>query len=370
MTNDSGSALGLREVALPRASVSDRILGWTAAALSRAQRRMDAPWRKIGFTAAALALAFLSRVLADPVLPPGFPFLTFFPAVVLTTLIAGVRAGIGAAVVSAALAWYFFIPPFNTFDLTGGAGVALVFYAFVVGIDIVLITVMQRAVDRLSQEEQRSAALAEQRELLFKELQHRVANNLAMISGLLNVQRRIVEDQEAKQALAQAASRITLVGQIQRALHDPSRQRFELGEYLERLTRDLLEASGVKVAARVQCEMIEVPGDRAMLISLVAAELLTNAMKHGIGERPNGVLAVSLLRDADPEWAVLSVRDDGPGLSPQALERQSRSLGMQIVHNLARQLGAALDFRERQGTEAVLRFPIEKAPVGAFDAAA
>lgn len=368
--NDSDSAANARGVGAIRASVSDRVLNWIAAVLRRVQADVKAPTRRIVFVIVALALAFGSRWLADPFLPPGFPFLTFFPAVVLTTLIAGVRAGTAAALGSALLAWYFFIPPAQSFGLNPGAAVALIFYMVVIGIDIVLIAVMQKAIERASHAEKRSAALAKQRELLFQELQHRVANNLAMISGLLNVQRRIVENHQAKQALAQAASRIALIGQIHRALHDPQHQSFNLGAYLGQLTRDLVEATGAKIDLRLQCEPIDVPGERAMLISLIAAELITNAIKHGIGARPNGKLDIELRRGADVEWASLSVRDDGPGLSSEDLERQSRSLGMQIVESLARQLGGNLHFTNARGTVGQLQFPIERSAQPSLTAAA
>lgn len=97
---------------------------------------------------ACLAATALRTVL-DPALPPGFPYLTFFPAVVLTTYLYGLRPGIACAVLSGIAAWYFFIPPFHTFALTGHIVVALAFYAFVVVVDIALIHGLRRSADRL-----------------------------------------------------------------------------------------------------------------------------------------------------------------------------------------------------------------------------
>lgn len=93
--------------------------------------------------AAALRMAF------DSALPPGFPYLTFFPAVVVTTYLFGLRPGIVCAVLSGLVAWYCFIPPAHTFVLTWHIVVALGFYAFVVALDIALINGLRRTTDHL-----------------------------------------------------------------------------------------------------------------------------------------------------------------------------------------------------------------------------
>jgi two-component sensor histidine kinase len=364
------TSVAIEAAAPSSASFASRSLHWTARLLSRGQGLMATRLRRYSFAVIALALAFGARLSADAVLPSGFPFVTFFPAVVLTAFFAGVRLGFVSAAVSALLAWYFFIPPFHSFGFDGGVAVALAFYGFVVTIDLALIAIMQKAIDRLSAEEQRSAKLAEQRELLFQEMQHRVANNLAMISSLLNVQRRHVEDAEAKQALAQAEGRILLVSSIQRALHDPQMQHFYLGSYLERLTRDLIEAAGAKVDCRIACDSLFISGERATWLSLMAAELITNALKHGIAARAEGMLEIELFRASEPGWAVLRVRDNGPGMPEDAVSQRGGSLGMQIMQNLSRQLGAALHFANEEGTVAQLRFSLDRTPPSALDAAA
>jgi PAS domain S-box-containing protein len=92
-----------------------------------------------------IAVAWLLRMLTDPLLPSGFPYVTFFPAVIITSFLFGVRLGSVAAIVSGLLAWYFFIPPERSFVLTSGAGFALAFYVFVVATDLALVHWMQSA---------------------------------------------------------------------------------------------------------------------------------------------------------------------------------------------------------------------------------
>ena len=94
--------------------------------------------------------AFGLRWAADEAMPPGFPYVTFFPAIIITTYLHGVRPGILCAVLSGLSAWYFFIPPFHTFILSWHILVALSFFSFVSIVDIVLIHRVQAATERLS----------------------------------------------------------------------------------------------------------------------------------------------------------------------------------------------------------------------------
>lgn len=120
---------------------------------------------------ATFAGALLLRWALDDALPPGFPYLTFFPAVVLTTYFCGVRPGVICAVLSGLAAWYFFIPPFNSFALTKTVAMALGLYAFVVGVDIALIHFMQITASRLRRTQMTAQELAERNELFDIALQ-------------------------------------------------------------------------------------------------------------------------------------------------------------------------------------------------------
>jgi K+-sensing histidine kinase KdpD len=135
-------------------------------------------------------LATLVRLASDHMLPPGFPFLTFFPAVILTTFLAGRGPGWLCAAISLLSSWYFFIPPFHSFALDRQVLTALIFFSLVVVVDVLLIDGLLQRQQQLVENQQQLAAMAEQQTLLFKELQHRVANNLASIASMLRLQRR------------------------------------------------------------------------------------------------------------------------------------------------------------------------------------
>ncbi len=125
------------------------------------------------------------------------PYVTFFPAVIVASFLFGVRLGSVSAILCGLLAWYFFIPPHHSFVLTRATGFALAFYLFVVATDLSLVHWMQTANRQLARERERSESLAVTRELLFRELQHRVSNNLQVAAGLLSMQKRRLADADA-----------------------------------------------------------------------------------------------------------------------------------------------------------------------------
>lgn len=140
-----------------------------------------------------LGVAFAVRFGLADWFPPGFPYLTFFPAVVLVAFYAGVRPAILTATLSGLTAWWFWIGP-PGFDLGVATLVALGFYVFVAAVDIFFIVGMDSASRRLAREVERSAALADSRDILLREVQHRVSNNIQVVSALLSLEARSAVD--------------------------------------------------------------------------------------------------------------------------------------------------------------------------------
>lgn len=312
------------------------------------------------FALLALAIAISLRWVLEDMLPAGFPFLTFFPAVMLTTFFCGVRPGIAVAVGFLA-SWIIFIPPRWGVDFSSDAMVAMAFYTFIVITDIVLIHLMSRAMAHLNAERARSAQLAEQHRLMFHELQHRVSNNLAMVAGLLTIQRRRTRDETARKALDDAAQRIQLVARMQRLLHDPTAQDLDFGKFLHDMTHDLTEAAGVtgRVETALDCAPIRIFRDKAVPLGLIATELLSNSLEHGFAQGETGRLSVTLVRR--DEGAVLRIEDSGKGLPDGFSLETAGSLGLTIARQFAEQLGGVLEMKNRAGGGAVseLAFPLD-----------
>jgi two-component sensor histidine kinase len=301
--------------------------------------------------------AWLLREAAGPLLPSGFPYVTFFPAVIVTSFLFGVRLGSVSALLCGLLAWYFFIPPAG-FALTSGTGFALAFYLFVVATDLALVHWMQAANRQLAAERELNRSLADTRELLFRELQHRVSNNLQVAAGLLTMQKRQLTDAGEKTALDEAAARLALIGRISRKLYDPSGAAQPLVPFLTELCLSVIEAAGRHdVTLSVSGDdLLRLMPDAAIPAALIVAEAVANAVEHGFARGKGGRIVIGIVRDPEGGPRV-TVHDDGHGL-PEGFEAQnSMSLGLRIATTLARGQGGLFHLEASDGTLATLTLP-------------
>ncbi|WP_245829574.1 sensor histidine kinase [Sphingomonas dokdonensis] len=308
-------------------------------------------------TIAAVGLALWLRHAADATLPSGFPFLTFFPAVILVSVLLGARYGAVAAALGGVLSWYYFIPPAYTFKLDAGSLAAMGFYALVVVTDVLIIHWLQRANGYLAAERERNAALAHTRALLFDELQHRVSNNLQAVAGLLALQRRRVTDPQAAATLAEASQRVALIGRISRRLYDSDENGRDLAAFLTALLDDVVEANGRSdIARRVDCPPdLKLSTEQALPVALVVAESIANAIEHGLPDHRAPAIAIEVL--ADGREIQISVVDNGGTLPPDFTVEATDSLGLSIATMLARQTGGSYAVTGGIETRACLVLP-------------
>lgn len=295
---------------------------------------------------AALA-AWALRMALNDWFPPGFPYLTFFPAVVITAYFAGLRPAVLCAVLSGVAAWYYFIPPYRTFDINFSTSVALAFYAFVVVIDIFFIDGMRQALAQLEEERARYAALAESRDLLYRELHHRVSNNIQVVGSLLRLQAAGVADEDARHALNEAGGRIALIAEIQSKLHNAVGDPAPFRAFAEVVLTEASQAAGAKVVLTIEGGDQTLHPDQATPVTLVMLECFNNAIEHGFGVANAGRVRVSL--DQTGPTHLLTVRDDGAGPPADFDPARSKSLGLRIVRAMAQQLGGAFEMVREDG---------------------
>ena len=307
----------------------------------------------LAIVAGALAL----RMVTAPLLPPGFPYVTFFPAVIVTSFLFGGRLGVVSAVLCGLLAWYFFIPPTYSFEMTHGTAFALAFYVFVVATDLALVHWMQAANRQLARERELSRSLADTRELLFRELQHRVSNNLQVAAGLLNMQKRTLDDPKGKAALDEATRRLALIGRISRQIYDSSGLAQPLLPFLGELCQGVIEASGRDdLVLEVQGDNeLRLHPDAAIPTALVIAEAVANAIEHGFRDGRIGRISVGV--GMHPEGAAVTVHDDGHGLPEGFVHDGTTSLGLRIATTLASGQGGRFRIEPRGGALATLTLP-------------
>ncbi|WP_207538350.1 sensor histidine kinase [Sabulicella rubraurantiaca] len=319
------------------------------------------PLFRWGVALLAFLVAFGARVALDSLLPSGFPFLTFFPAVIIVAFLCGARAGTAVAVASLIASHYFFLAPIGSFELNLSGALALGFFALIASVDIALIRAMTHSLRSVREERERNRRLAESRETLYRELQHRISNNLQMVSSLLAVESRAVTDDRAQHVLQDARRRLDLISRLHRQLHDPEATEIRMDEFLRELCEDNLAAAGVSDRVRhvLRAAPIALSPARAIPVGLVAAEFIANAVEHGFPDGREGSLVVALA-DEGQGVAALSVEDDGAGLPDGFNLRGSNSLGLQIVRQLADQLGGEFQLSGTHGAVARLRFPVRE----------
>ncbi|MDD7972246.1 sensor histidine kinase [Roseinatronobacter alkalisoli] len=319
------------------------------------------------FGASAVIVATFLRFALDNVLPPGFPFLTFFPAVMLALFFASIRCGIAVVGICGVIAWYWFIAPVGAFSLNSGVILALGFYVLITATNVLIIAAAVRALRELSLSRRKADELAQSRTLMFSELQHRVSNNLGTIAALLRLQTAQTSDAEARRALAASEARITSISRLQRRLHSVDAQSVNVAEYLRDVLQDTLAVAkeGTPVALTINAAPLRVLNNAAVPLGLIASELMMNSIKHGTSHDGKTVIEVSLTAEpADNEGriaAVLEMRDNGPGLPTGFELAKSSSLGLTVATQFAKALDGELSLchaDSSSGTLARLRFTV------------
>ncbi|SFV36642.1 Two-component sensor histidine kinase, contains HisKA and HATPase domains [Devosia crocina] len=328
------------------------------ALLGHAEWLRKRPGAAYGLGVLAFALALAVRFGLNDVLPSGFPYLTFFPAVLLTAFFCGTGPGLLVAGLSILAAWYWFIPPFSSLALDGQSAIAVIFFVVILSADILIIHVMTAALRRLGEEQARTAALLDKQKTLFEELQHRTANNMAFISALLSMHRRRVGTQpEAVSAFEDASTRLDSMARIHRRLYDPTNSELALEIYLFELLRDVLNGAGREnVDVKVLTAIDRLDVNRLLTLSLIVSELATNAVKHAFKDGA-GNFSIELERDGAD--LVLVARDDGPGFPEGFDPSQSDRLGFRVLSSFARTLDGTLSFHSDNGAVTRLTFPAE-----------
>jgi PAS domain S-box len=211
---------------------------------------------------------------------------------------------------------------------------------------------------RLRAERELRASLKE-KEVLLKEIHHRVKNNLQIVSSLLSLQARDVSDPAVLELLAQSRSRILSMALVHEDLYQSGNlAQVDFRHYLERLAErtrtGIAAASGVVIAADM--DPLALPIDQAIPLGLLCNELLTNALKHAFKGRAPGT--VRLLLRAAEGGGELTVRDDGVGLPEDFRPGAGGTLGMELVWTLAEQLHGHVEAQSDGGAVFTVRFPL------------
>jgi PAS domain S-box-containing protein len=211
--------------------------------------------------------------------------------------------------------------------------------------------------DRKAQERQLRQALAE-KETLLKEVYHRVKNNLQVITSLFELQGHQVQDPRAQEVLDDGVGRVRTMALVHECLYrSKDLEAVAMRGYVEDLVAQVLTSfGGMRARVQVGLEIADLTLgiETALPAGLILNELISNAFRHAFPDGRSGTLRVALTRERDA--ARLTVSDDGVGL-PEGLEvERARSLGLELVMALTRQLGGRLAVERGAGTRFVIDF--------------
>jgi two-component sensor histidine kinase len=217
--------------------------------------------------------------------------------------------------------------------------------------------------DRKHAEEKLVASLQE-KEVLLREIHHRVKNNLQLISGLLDMSRMRTVDESTNSILTDMMLKIQTMAQIHTRLYE-SKQfgRINIsGQFRDQATAlsNIYSHKGHDISCEIHSNEVFLPVDQAIPCALVVNEILSNAYKHAFKGRKKGTIEISAV--VENGQIQLIVRDNGIGMPGNFDISRSNSLGLKLIRTLVQhQLKGSLTINSRQGTEVIVEFPLLKA---------
>jgi PAS domain S-box-containing protein len=212
--------------------------------------------------------------------------------------------------------------------------------------------------DQVHQDRELKRNLA-QKEVLLTEVHHRVKNNLAIVSSLLQLQQLYTLDEQMRNMLQNSQGRLRSMSLMHEILYkngDFSRIPFdsylnEIGEYL----KSTFARPQQEILFEISTDECELEITKAIPCGLIVNELVTNAFKYAFADRNEGLIVISLRRNGD--YFILEICDDGPGLPDSFDWKTAKTMGFTLVRTLSDQLKGVMNIENKNGARLVFTFP-------------
>jgi len=202
--------------------------------------------------------------------------------------------------------------------------------------------------------EVRIKASLEEKEVLLKEIHHRVKNNLQIVSSLLQLQASYIKDPDALNIFEESRDRIKSMALIHEQLYQSNDlAQIDFPEYLRSLLNMVLSAhrtNRTRVETKLHVDPVSLDLDTAIPVGLITNELVTNSLKYAFAGRTVGEIAVRLTKSAEGDF-LLMISDNGVGLPDSFNFDKATSLGLRLVRILSRQMRARLEISNGMGTQ-------------------
>ena len=220
-----------------------------------------------------------------------------------------------------------------------------------------LLGIFQDITERKLVEEQAKASL-EEKEVLLREIHHRVKNNLQVVSSLLALQAVQTPNEAASDALMESCRRIQVMADIHNRLYKSSDiARIDFNDFIHKLAKDIVSSNSTAAAPidlEVDLASVTLNIDAAIPFSLIISELLSNSVKHAFVGRSEGTIRIAL--EHQGKHLHLRLEDNGIGIPETKDWEAFGSLGLKLVHALAEQLEGQITFSNENGTCISLTF--------------
>jgi two-component sensor histidine kinase len=218
----------------------------------------------------------------------------------------------------------------------------------------------EEIVERHRAEGQLKEALDE-KEVLLKEIHHRVKNNLNVVASLLSLQSDLVASDKDRELLHEAKNRVITMARIHEKLYQSKNLAdIEFGEYIRGVATQLFHAYNTGNASlQISAEKIKFGVDTAIPCGLIINELISNSLKYAFPDGAQGMVFIEVRMTPDNEYEV-AVGDTGIGFPRNLDFRTTDTMGMTLVTTLVRQLKGTIELDDTNGTKFIIRFPMER----------
>jgi PAS domain S-box-containing protein len=201
----------------------------------------------------------------------------------------------------------------------------------------------------------------EQKELLIKEINHRVKNNFALVSSLLAIQQQNIEDKKVQDIFEEAQNRIQSIALVHKLLYNSENlAHIDFSTYITSLVRQLrggFENKTGQITFDLDIQEVALNIAKAIPCGLIINELITNAFKHGLKDKETGTISVKM-HSLDSNQVEFVVSNDGIPF-PQDIDfRKTQTLGLQLVTSLVKQIDGNIELDKRKGTKFIITFNI------------
>jgi len=200
----------------------------------------------------------------------------------------------------------------------------------------------------------------DEKETLLKEIHHRVKNNLQVISSLLSLQQRQLDDDTASKAIQIGRDRVKAMSLIHQNLYQEGNLvGVSVKDYIEKLAKSLVhnyQIDQTKIDLKLNIDPLQLDVDTIIPLGLIINELISNALKYAFHNKEQGSIHIELL--AQKHQIYLSVKDNGVGLPHNFKSDETQSLGYRLIHAFSNKLNAVLNVKfSKNGTQVALTIP-------------